>query len=38
MSLDEIKKMAEDAILAGKTGKSLPGSAICSSKRCFKKV
>jgi hypothetical protein len=38
MNAEEIKKLAEDAILAGKTGKNLPGSAVCSSKRCFKKV
>ncbi|KAF7630012.1 Protein kinase domain-containing protein [Meloidogyne graminicola] len=38
MSPEEVKKLAEDAILAGKTGKDLPGSAICSSKRCFQKM
>uniref|UniRef100_A0A915LVJ1 non-specific serine/threonine protein kinase n=1 Tax=Meloidogyne javanica TaxID=6303 RepID=A0A915LVJ1_MELJA len=38
MSPEEVKKLAEDAILAGKTGKNLSGSAICSSKRCFKKM
>uniref|UniRef100_A0A1I8AXF2 non-specific serine/threonine protein kinase n=1 Tax=Meloidogyne hapla TaxID=6305 RepID=A0A1I8AXF2_MELHA len=38
MSPEEVKKLAEDAILAGKTGKNLSGSAICSSKRCFQKM
>uniref|UniRef100_A0A914GW16 non-specific serine/threonine protein kinase n=1 Tax=Globodera rostochiensis TaxID=31243 RepID=A0A914GW16_GLORO len=38
MSHEEIKKMAEDAILAGKAGNAMSGSAVCSSKRAFKKM
>jgi len=38
MNPEEVKKLAEDAILAGKVGRNLPGSGVCSSKKCFKKV
>ncbi|KAL3076270.1 hypothetical protein niasHS_013541 [Heterodera schachtii] len=38
MSHEEIKKLAEDAILAGKTGRDMSGSAVCSSKKALKKM
>jgi hypothetical protein len=37
VNMVETKKMAEEAILAVKTG-ALPRNAICSSKKCFEKV
>ncbi|KAI1714417.1 protein kinase domain-containing protein [Ditylenchus destructor] len=38
MSRDEVRKMAGDAILAGKLGVQMSGSAVCTAPKKFKKM